>query len=128
MNKVIKIDGKKISVEANASTLLIYEDRFKGRRLLKDISELVKITTVSDIPLSFYSKFFWATAKTANETIPDIYEWSKDFSIAEIIKGGQVAFALICKSIETSKKQKATVSQRVISQLTKFFHLPSKAD
>ena len=30
-NKIITIGKKKVRVEANASTLLIYEDRFKGR-------------------------------------------------------------------------------------------------
>ena len=128
MRKNIEIDNKTVCVEANASTLLIYEDRFKGRRLLQDISELAKITDIDKIPLSLYSKLLWATAKTADETTSDVYEWTKDFTINGIIKAGQIALGMICESIETTKKRKATVSRVLIFLRTKFSRLRQQAD
>ena len=122
--KTIIIDKKKVRVEANASTLLIYEDR----RLLQDIDELAKITTTDKVPFSLYSKLFWSVAKTADDTVPDIYEWAKDFSISGVIEGSRTAIELICKSIETTKKSKATVGHRFICLLTTFFRSLSKAD
>ena len=122
-SKTIIIGKKKIKVEANASTLIIYEDRFKGRRLLQDIDNLIKIPGAEKVPFSLYSKFFWAAAKTADKNIPDIYEWSKNFEIGEIISAGQIATGLICESIETSRKAKATVVNRLIFRLMTFLHL-----
>ena len=124
----IKIDSNTVCVEANASTLLIYEDRFKGRRLLQDISELAKITDIDKIPLSLYSKLLWATAKTADETISDVYEWTRDFTINGIIKAGQIALGMICESIETTKKRKATVSRVLTFLRTKFSRLRQRTD
>ena len=127
-NKIITIGKKKVRVEANASTLLIYEDRFKGRRLLQDIGELAKITKAEKIPFSLYSKLFWAAAKTADNSIPDIYDWIKDFEISDVIIGSQTVITLIYESIETTKKQKAAVIHRLICRLMTFLHLRSKAD
>ena len=128
MRKNIKIDSKTVCVEANASTLLIYEDRFKGRRLLQDISELAKITDIDKIPLSLYSKLLWATAKTADETTSDVYEWTKNFTINGIIKAGQIALEMICESIETTKKRKAPVGRVLTFLRTKFSRLRQQAD
>ena len=128
MKKTIRIDNQKVKVEANASTLLIYEDRFKGRRLLQDIDGIAKIDEIEKIPFSLCTKLLWATAKTADSSIPDIYEWVKDFSIKEIIVASQTAIELICQSIETSKKEKAAVRFRPIHLLMKSLHLQSKAD
>ena len=128
MRKNIKIDSKTVCVEANASALLIYEDRCKGRRLLQDISELAKITDIDKIPLSRYSRLLWATAKTADETIADVYEWTKEFTINGIIKAGQIALEMICESIETTKKRKATVSRVLTFLRTKFSRLRQQAD
>ena len=127
-SKTIIIDNKKVRVEANASTLLIYEDRFKGRRMLQDIAELTKIENIQNIPFSLYSKLLWASVKTADDSIDDIYEWIKDFSIQGVITASQVALELICQSIETTKKSKAAVKHRLIRQLMTFFHMRSKAD
>lgn len=127
-SKTINIDNKKVRVEANASTLLIYEDRFKGRRMLQDIAELTKIENIQNIPFSLYSKLLWASVKTADNSIADIYEWIKDFSIQGIITASQVALELICQSIETTKKSKAAVKHRHICQLMTSFHTRSKAD
>lgn len=128
MRKNIRIDNQTVCVEVNASTLLIYEDRFKGRRLLQDISELAKITDINKIPLSLYSKLLWAAAKTADETIADVYEWTKEFTINGIIKAGQLALEMICESIETTKKRKATVSRVLTFLRTKFSRLRQQAD
>ena len=126
--KTISLKSRKVKVEANASTLLVYEDRFKGRRLLQDIDKLSELRKAEDIPFSLYTKLFWATAKTADYSIEDVYEWSSQFSIEEIIIAGQVAINLIWESIQSTKKQKATVGEKAIHRLLKFFHLPQKAD
>ena len=126
--RIIYLKSRKVKVEANASTLLVYEDRFKGRRLLQDIDKLSELRKTEDVPLSLYTKLFWATAKTADRSIEDIYEWSSQFTIEDIIKGGQVAITLIWESILPLKKQKATVRQKATRLLLKFFHLPQKAD
>lgn len=122
-SRTIAIGKKKVKVEANASTLLVYEDRFKGRRLLQDIDYLVRIKSIEKVPFSLYSKLLWATAKTADESTPDVYEWTKNFEINEIISASQVAVGLICESIETSKKEKATAGHRLISRLMTFFRM-----
>ena len=127
-SKIINLKSGKVKVEANASTLLIYEDRFKGRRLLQDIDKLSELRKAEDIPFSLYTKLLWATAKTADHNIEDVYEWSKQFSIEEIIKAGQVAISLIWESISPTKKQKATVKEKAIRLLLKFFPLQRKAD
>lgn len=126
--RIIYLKSRKVKVEANASTLLVYEDRFKGRRLLQDIDKLSELRKTEDVPLSLYTKLFWATAKTADRSIEDVYEWSSQFTIEDIIKGGQVAITLIWESILPLKKKKATVIQKAIRRLSKFFHLPRKAD
>lgn len=120
--EVIKIGRTEIKVEANASTLIIYEDRFKGRRLLQDIDELAKIDTVKT-PFSLYAKLLWATAKTADDSIADLYEWTKQYSISEIITASQYAVEMILKSIQTTKKAKAAVKHSHILRLMKFLHM-----
>lgn len=126
MRKTVKINGTNVVLEANGYTLLVYEDRFKGRRLLQDIGEISKIGEAEKVPFSIQTKMLWAAAKTADDTLPDIYEWTKQFSIEEVIKASQIAVVLICESLSTSKKAKATAKPRFIYRLLKFFHLQSK--
>ncbi len=127
LSRIINLENRKVKVEANASTLLIYEDRFKGRRLLQDVDKISQINRVEDVPFSLYTKLFWATAKTADHNIGDVYEWSSQFTIEDIIKGGQIAITLIWNSILPLKKKKATVIQKAIHQLLKFFRSLRKA-
>lgn len=128
MRKNIRIDNQTVCVEVNASTLLIYEDRFKGRRFLQDITELAKIPDINKTPFSLNSKLLWAAAKTADENIPDIYEWAKSFSISGIIDAGQTVLILVCESISTRKKRKAAVSQIITFLRSKFSRSQQKAD
>lgn len=111
--KEILIDNKKVTVEANASTILIYEDTFKGRRFLQDIEEFRKIKKDTDIPISTLCRIIWATAKTADKTIPDMFTWSAQFSIPGLIGAGKEAIEVIDKDITPTIKnsKSATNSQ-----------------
>ena len=73
----IIIDNKRVKVGANASTLILYEDRFKGRRLLRDASELLAMADTTDVPFGLVARILWAEVKTADADAPDFYEWIK---------------------------------------------------
>lgn len=120
MDRTVKIDGRPVRLKASALTLLIYEDRFKGRRLLQDMGEIVKITDTDKAPLSVYARILWSTAKTADETLPDIYEWTKDFSISGIMQASKTAYELVCGSFNTKKKVKATAIRKGMRRLMTF--------
>lgn len=124
MEKTININGRSLKLKASALTLLIYEDRFKGRRLLQDMGEIVKISEAEKAPLSVYVRILWAAAKTADETLPDIYEWAKNYSISEIIKASKAAYELVCSSFNTQKKERATAIRRVMRRLMTFWQSP----
>lgn len=109
----ILIGCDKVKIAASAYTLIIYEERFRGRKLIKDIIEIGKIKNVNEIPFSIQAKLLWATVKTANENTADIYEWSQRYDISEIIAAATKAYGLLCKSFETRKKVKATAIRRL---------------
>lgn len=112
---VLILDGQELTVEANAQTLLIYEDNFKGHRLLQDIDELAHITDKSTMPFGIYLKLLWACAKTADKNIVDIDLFSQQFSIEAVIENSWNIIELIGKSIEgNSKKVKAAATQNPI--------------
>ncbi|MDO4893358.1 MAG: hypothetical protein Q3989_08655 [Eubacteriales bacterium] len=125
---IISINKKIIRVEVNASTLIIYEDRFKGRRLLQDISELTAIKDSFDIPFALTSKLLWAAAKTADNSTPDFYEWIKQFTIADVLQTGLQMIPLYVKDIETVKKPTAAVRAVRIFQRFKFWLTRPNAD
>jgi hypothetical protein len=77
----LSLNNKRIVVEANAYTLIVYEDRFKGRRFLKDIDELV---TSPSLSLGIGARMLWAIAKTANKELADYCEFTHALEISEI--------------------------------------------
>ncbi len=102
--KEITINDKKVTIEANASTILIYEDNFKGRRFLQDVEELQKIKKESDIPLTIFCRILWATAKTADNTIADMFSWSAQFSITGLMGATKSAIEIINEDIKSTSK------------------------
>lgn len=125
---IILINKKSIRVEVNASTLIIYEDRFKGRRLLQDIFELSAIKDPDKVPFALVSKFIWAAAKTADSTTPDLYEWIAQLNIAEVIGIAPQILAMYYSNIETVKKPTAAARIKQLFRRFKFWHTQHGAD
>lgn len=122
----LTVDKSTFEVRANAFTLILYEDTFKGRRLLRDVSLL--LTGDDDVPISTAVKIIWALAKTADESLPDCLEWSKEFSIAGITEAVKPALMILLESMATAKKSKAAaVRERIFRRLT-FWRPRSAAD
>lgn len=109
--KTITIDGKEFNIEANASTIIIYEDSFKGHRFLQDLDELQKIKEPSDMPLGVCCRFIWAVAKTADSSIPDMLEWTKGFSMGGIFSGVQPAIEIIGENVAVPSKNLKTATE-----------------
>lgn len=125
---IISINKKSIRVEVNASTLIIYEDRFKGRRLLQDLFELSAIKDTDKVPFALVSKLIWAAAKTADNTTPDLYEWIAQMNIAEVIGIAPQILAMYYSNIETVKKPTAAVRIKQLFRRFKFWHTQQDAD
>ena len=103
----VEINGKRVRVEANASTLIIYEDSFKGRRLLRDTAALLQMTDLTDIPYGLVARLLWAEVRTADGGAPDFEEWLSGISVADILAARLTVLEVLAKSIATSKKSKA---------------------
>lgn len=125
----IIIDNQKIKVGANASTLILYEDRFKGRRLLRDASKLLEMGDTTDIPFGLVARLLWAEVKTADAETPDFFEWVEGFSIGGIIETRFVVLTLLAQSIETTTKKPkaAAIRERIWRRLT-FWRMRRNAD
>lgn len=124
----LNINEKTIEVRANAFTLVVYEDTFK-RRLLKDIREISEnLSNCEDISFSVVAKLFWAAAKTADESLPDFYDFIKDFTVSEITGTTVPILNLIVKSTETRKKARATVRLKGICQRLRLWRLLHGSD
>lgn len=102
--KEIEIDGKKVNLEANGSTILIYEDSFKGRRFLQDVSELQQVKKETDIPLTLFCRVLWSVAKTADNSIPNMFKWSAQFTSHGLLKSANEAMKLIGEDLKPTVK------------------------
>lgn len=103
----VVINGKRLSVEANAFTLIVYEDRFKGRRLLQDATALLRMTDTEDISFGLVARLLWAELKTADDATPDFYDWLREFSVADVMEARLPVLEVLAESMITSKKLKA---------------------
>jgi hypothetical protein len=83
---------------------LIYEDTFKGRRFLQDLEEIQKTKNSTDIPLITICRIIWATAKTADNSIADIFNWSAQFSTNGLFGASKEAMELINNDIKPTSK------------------------
>lgn len=102
--KEIEIDDKKVEIEANGSTILIYEDAFKGRRFLQDINELKKVKEPTDYPLTLFCRVLWAVAKTADNSIPNMFKWSAQFTSNGLFKSAGEALQLVGEDLNPTVK------------------------
>lgn len=110
MKSIITIGESQLAVEITAYTMLIYEDRFKGKRFLKDSDELLKGGKIEDIQFSIAVKILWAAAKSADNNIEDIIIWAKKYTLADILKNTNSIVDMIVESLhsENEKKEIAT--------------------
>lgn len=102
--KEIEIDNKKVQIEANGATILIYEDTFKGRRFLRDVSELEKVKEPTDYPLTLTCRILWATAKTADNSIPNMFKWAAQFTSKGLLNATGEAMKLIGEDMKSTVK------------------------
>lgn len=82
----------------------------------------------NDIPFALTSKMLWAAAKTADKSLPDLYGWIEQFTIAEVIAFGVQIIPVYVKSIETVKKQTAAVKIARMFRRFKFWRTQQNAD
>ncbi len=111
MKRLIEIDGKHLAVEVTAYTLIVYEDRFKGRTFLNDADVIMRGGKIADIPFSLAVKILWAAAKTADESIEDVEIFAKKYSIADILKNANVVVETVLESLKSGdeKNEEAAV-------------------
>ncbi|WP_370768352.1 hypothetical protein [Ruminococcus sp.] len=107
MDKTLTIGDRQLEVEVTAYTMLIYEDNFKGHSFLKDVDMLT--ANPNKVQYSSTVRILWAAAKSADDTIKPIKEFSKQYSIGEVISTAQPLVDLIVESLKTSSK-KATAA------------------
>lgn len=120
----IILNNQNFEAKANAMTMLIYEDEFKGSSFLNDFEKLETplMNQSSNIKASIAIQMIWACLKTADNNIPDFGEWKKqleNISINEIYVANIAAVVTIQKNIASpSKNMQATAenNQNIISQ------------
>lgn len=110
----IVLNNQKLEVQANAMTMLIYEDEFKGSSFLNDFEKLENplINQSSDIKCSIAIQLIWACLKTADDNIAAFHDWKnhlKNISMAEIYAANITVIVTISKNMASpSKNTEAT--------------------
>jgi hypothetical protein len=124
----LRVDNSKFEVRASAFTLILYEDNFKGRRMLQDLSALAEMEQSGAVSYALVSRMLWALARTADATTPDFYEWVQAFSIGGIISAYPAVVTLLTENIMTPKKATAAaILKRCFQRLT-FWRIRRNAD
>lgn len=124
----LRVDNHTFEVRASAFTLILYEDNFKGRRMLQDLSALAEMEQSGAVSYALVSRMLWALARTADATTPDFYEWVQAFSIGGIISAYPAVVALLTENIMTPKKATAAaILKRCFQRLT-FWRIRRNAD
>ena len=124
----LRVDNRTFEVRASAFTLILYEDNFKGRRMLQDLSALAEMEQSSAVSYALVSRMLWALARTADATTPDFYEWVQAFSIGGIISAYPAVVTLLTENIMTPKKATAAaILKRCFQRLT-FWRIRRNAD
>ena len=122
------MDNRTFEVRASAFTLILYEDNFKGRRMLQDLSALAEMEQNGAVSYALVSRMLWALARTADATTPDFYEWVQAFSIGGIISAYPAVVTLLTENIMTPKKATAAaILKRCFQRLT-FWRIRRNAD
>lgn len=124
----LRVDNRTFEVRASAFTLILYEDNFKGRRMLQDLSALAEMEQSGAVSYALVSRMLWALARTADTTTPDFYEWVQAFSIGGIISAYPAVVTLLTENIMTPKKATAAaILKRCFQRLT-FWRIRRNAD
>ena len=124
----LRVDNRTLEVRASAFTLILYEDNFKGRRMLQDLSALAEMEQSGAVSYALVSRMLWALARTADATTPDFYEWVQAFSIGGIISAYPAVVTLLTENIMTPKKATAAaILKRCFQRLT-FWRIRRNAD
>ena len=124
----LRVDNHKFEVRASAFTLILYEDNFKGRRMLQDLSALAEMEQSGAVSYALVCRMLWALARTADATTPDFYEWVQAFSIGGIISAYPAVVTLLTENIMTPKKATAAaILKRCFQRLT-FWRIRRNAD
>jgi len=124
----LRVDNRTFEVRASAFTLILYEDNFKGRRMLQDLSALAEMEQSGAVSYALVSRMLWALARTADATTPDFYEWVQVFSIGGIISAYPAVVTLLTENIMTPKKATAAaILKRCFQRLT-FWRIRRNAD
>ena len=122
------MDNRTFEVRASAFTLILYEDNFKGRRMLQDLSALAEMEQNGAVSYALVSRMLWALARTADATTPDFYEWVQAFSIGGVISAYPAVVTLLTENIMTPKKATAAaILKRCFQRLT-FWRIRRNAD
>lgn len=120
----IVLNNKKRTVKANAMTMLIYEDEFKGSSFLNDFEKLESglINKSSNISGRIAAQMIWACSKTADDSTPKFSDWQKqlaDISMGEIYEANILTIIEVSQNMASpSKKMQATAENKpnIISQ------------
>ena len=124
----LRVDNRTFEVRASAFTLILYEDNFKGRRMLQDLSALAEMEQSGAVSYALVSRMLWALARTADATTPDFYEWVQAFSIGGVISAYPAVVTLLTENIMTPKKATAAaILKRCFQRLT-FWRTRRSAD
>ena len=124
----LRVDNRTFEVRASAFTLILYEDNFKGRRMLQDLSALAEMEQSGAVSYALVSRMLWALARTADVATPDFYEWVQAFSIGGIISAYPAVVTLLTENIMTPKKATAAaILKRYFQRLT-FWRIRRNAD
>lgn len=105
MKRLIELDGKQLAVEVTAYTLIIYEDRFKGRTFLNDADVIMRGGKIAEIPFSLAVKILWAAAKSADESLEDIDTFAKKYPISDILKNANVVVDMVLESLKNGDEK-----------------------
>ena len=124
----LRVDNRTFEVRASAFTLILYEDNFKGRRMLQDLSALAEMEQSGAVSYALVSRMLWALARTADAATPDFYEWVQAFSIGGIISAYPAVVTLLTANIMTPKKATAAAALKRCFQRLTFWRIRRNAD
>lgn len=119
MTKTIKLGDKRIRLESNAYSLILYENEFK-RNFIKDFENICG--NAGEVDVVNYARFLWTLAKTADEELTDFESFVKSIDLSGIFSSIATIVELIASNIgaKSSKKHRARIP-RVFTFLARRF-------
>ncbi len=120
MTKTIKFGNRKIRLESNAYSLILYENTF-SRKFLKDYDN---VCGEGELDIVNYLRFLWTLAKTADCDIEDFEEFTNNIMLGDIFKVLPDIVELITANIRvnTAKKHQARITRVFTFLHSKFSH------